>query len=106
MGQNITSHIIYFIAAAMRKTRASIKATYVSVFGNAPGNWATSTTFAPVEAATFSAILRLWYGSTRIAFTWAAFILAITSTRWEGDGGMPGLGSRKMSMLKPKRCAK
>ena len=37
---------------------------------------------------------RDWYGSIRITPIFSAFIFAITSARWGGDGGMPGLGSR------------
>ena len=45
--------------ATTRETIASMCAAYVSAPGIAPGNWATSATCAPAEAATFSAILRL-----------------------------------------------
>ena len=35
-----------------------------------------------------------------------AGIFAITSARCDGDGGIPGLGSRKISIFNPKRVAK
>ncbi len=38
-----------------------------------------------------------------IALIFCAFICAITSARCDGEGGIPGFGSRKMSIFRPKR---